>query len=405
MQAKKASTRHKRYLGNSVPRKTTTLRSSDWNDWKWQLRNRICSVEALSETFGRQISSGVVEASKKFPMAITPYYATLVRTASGNDPVYMMSVPSCLELNDPSYLVDDPLGEEADSPVDGLVHRYKDRVLLVTTSICGMFCRFCTRKRVTGQPEHCCGAAELTGWVNYLREHPEVKDVIVSGGDPFTMETEKLDEILTAIRSVETVETIRIGTRTPVVLPMRIDSKLVKMLRKHHPVWINTHFNHPNEITPEAIAACEKLADAGIPLGNQSVLLKGVNDNPEVMAELCRKLIQMRVKPYYIFAPDKVRGTAHFQTTIETGLRVMEYLQANVGGIATPLFVVDLADGNGKVPIIPNRIVSYNGDTVMLRNKRGSISEHINREEVPSQLISVHISGEEVRIPATSQTD
>ena len=392
MQTKKASERHKRHLGNGVPSKIITLRSSDWNNWKWQLRNRICSVEALSETLGRPISSDMAEAAAKFPMAITPYYATLIKRAEDNDPVYMMSVPSGLELNDPSYLVDDPLGEEHDSPVPGLVHRYKDRALLVTTSICGMFCRFCTRKRVTGQRERCCGKEEIAGWVRYLSEHPEIKDVIVSGGDPFTMETDKLDEILTAIRAVKTVETIRIGTRTPVVLPMRIDNKLVKMLRKHHPVWVNTHFNHPNEITPEAIAACEKLADAGIPLGNQSVLLKGVNDDPAVMAELCRKLVRMRCKPYYVFSPDKVRGTAHFQTTIEAGLRVMEYLQANVGGIATPLFVVDLADGNGKVPIIPNRIVSTNGDTVMLRNKMGSISEHINRDEVAAQLISERIS-------------
>ena len=366
----------KTVLGNGVPSKTTT--PQEWSDWKWQVRNRIRTPADLADKLQKETDEDVVSAAAKFPMAITPYYASLVRKFDESDPVYRMSVPSKGELVDPAFLSDDPLHEEEGSPVEGLVHKYNDRALLVTTSVCGMFCRFCTRKRVTGQKEHCAGSQQLAGWVSYLRAHPEIKDVIVSGGDPFTLETEKLDEILTAIRSVESVEVIRIGTRTPVVMPMRITPELVSMLKKHHPLWVNTHFNHPNEVTKEAIAACAMLADAGIPLGNQSVLLKGVNDDPLVMEDLCRKLVRMRVRPAYIFSTDKVRGTAHFQTTVEDGLKVMEHLQVAVGSIATPLFVVDLEDGGGKIPILPNRVVAMNGDKVVLRNKKNTLSIHSN---------------------------
>ena len=363
-------------FGEESPSKTTI--PSEWNDWKWQIRNRIRTVEGLASEFDEVINEEVFEAAVKFPMAITPYYASLIRNFDESDPVYRMAVPSKGELVDPPFLSDDPLHEEEGSPVEGLVHRYKDRALVISTSICSMYCRFCTRKRVTGQQEHCSGSRQLEGWVSYLKAHPEVKDVIVSGGDPFTLETDKLDEILTAIRSVSSVEVIRVGTRTPVVMPMRITPGLVSMLRKHHPLWVNTHFNHPNEVTKEAMTACSMLADAGIPLGNQSVLLKGVNDDPLVMEDLCRKLVRMRVRPSYVFSPDKVRGTAHFQTTVETGLKVMEHLQVSVGSIATPLFVVDLEDGGGKIPILPNRVMSMDGNTVTLRNKKGTLSIHSN---------------------------
>lgn len=363
-------------LGDGAPSKR--IAPDEWNNWKWQIKNRIRTAEKLASEFKAVVNEDVVQAASKFPMAITPYYASLIRDFSETDPVYKMAVPSKGELNDPPFLSDDPLHEEEGSPVDGLVHRYKDRALVISTSICSMYCRFCTRKRVTGQQEHCSGKTQLANWVNYLRSHPEIKDVIVSGGDPFTLETEKLDEILTAIRSVESVEVIRVGTRTPVVMPMRITQELVTMLKKHHPLWVNTHFNHPNEVTKDAIAACSMLADAGIPIGNQSVLLKGVNDDPLVMEDLCRKLVRMRVRPSYIFSPDKVRGTAHFQTTVETGVKVMEHLQVSVGSIATPLFVVDLEDGGGKIPILPNRVVSMDGDKVTLRNKKGTLSVHSN---------------------------
>jgi len=382
MQEQEASERHKRTLGFGAPSQRTAPRPEpeEWSDWRWQVRNRIRSVDALTSAFGVELEGGAADAARKFPMAITPYYASLIRTFDESDPVYLMSVPSGRELADPPCLGDDPLGEEEDSPVEGLVHRYGDRALVVSTSVCAMYCRHCTRKRVTGQKEHCHGEADVSAWVGYLKAHPEVKDVIVSGGDPFTMETGKLDALLSAIRSVETVETVRIGTRTPVVLPMRIDDELVGMLRRHHPVWVNTHFNHPNEVTPEAVAACAKLADAGIPLGNQSVLLKGVNDDPVVMADLCRRLVRMRVRPYYLFQCDLVRGVEHFRTRISDGLRIMEHLRGRISGMAIPTFVVDLPGGGGKVPVLPDYVVDgeAGGDSVTFRNYRGEISRYDN---------------------------
>lgn len=758
MQDENDEDRHKRCLGDGVPSKTFTPNheKTEWNDWHWQIQNRIRSVDDLSVAFGKDLGDSVREAAKKFPMAITPYYASLIREFNNSDPVYMMSVPSFEEMNDPPYLVDDPLGEEEDSPVSGLVHRYKDRALVVSTSICSMYCRHslsedtpvtmsdlsskkiqdvrigdmvvthtgdtkrvydvfsrgyakdvliistarhqhiettqehpflaikrkdilcnsgsrtickpnrkqclrrhpkrkttfvpnfveaselsvgdyvvvpqlrqrserfcdenlayliglyvaegdipkrkngkpicvrlsfgfhetetlakevkmicdsmgkkvvvkpnklvsgctvriydqdlamfleehaglyseskklsesicldssarfrqrmlegmnagdgylkhrqgmykgivsiefntasaalseqifmlltslgyapslyhsnppkadkiingrilknlkpmhhvrvmdengyaqwfgqpvcvtsksgsfecngylfcriksidrrkvkdnerfydlsveedesyvasflsvhnCTRKRVTGQHEHCSSRDELDGWVTYLKNHPEIKDAIVSGGDPFTMETSRLDEILTAIRSVESVEIIRIGTRTPVVLPMRIDAELVGMLRKHHPIWVNTHFNHPNEITQESQNALAMLADAGIPLGNQSVLLKGVNDDPLVIETLCRRLVKMRVRPYYLFQCDLVRGVEHFRTPVSVGLKIMEHLRGRISGIAIPTFVIDLPGGGGKVPLLPNYVLDgqVDGQDLVLRN-------------------------------------
>lgn len=361
----------KRGLGDDVPDKTTTSGSTEWGDWRWQVRNRIKSIEHLSSIFGCPAPSDAALAASRFPMAITPYYSSLIRKFDESDPVYLMSVPSGKELVDPPFLGDDPLNEEGDSPVEGLVHRYGDRALIVSTSICSMYCRHCTRKRVTGQKEHCSGETDVDRWVSYLRLHPEVKDVIVSGGDPFTMETPKLDRLLTAIRSVGTVEVIRVGTRTPVVLPMRIDQELVSMLRSHHPVWVNTHFNHPNEVTADARRACEMIADAGIPLGNQSVLLKGVNDDPRVMEELCRTLVRMRVRPYYLFQCDLVRGVEHFRTPISTGLAIMEHLRGRVSGMAIPTFVVDAPGGGGKIPLLPDYVESESNGGVVVRNYKG----------------------------------
>ena len=363
-----------RYLGNGVPSKITTLRTQEnWNNWKWQIENRITSSDDLSSTFGEHVGGEVSVAASKFPMAITPYYASLIRSFDQSDPVYRMSVPAAGELFDPPVLSDDPLHEDEESPLEGLVHKYRNRALLISTSICSMYCRYCTRKRVTGQSEHSCSKANLDNWVGYLRQHPEITDVIVSGGDPFTMATPKLDGILTAIRSVETVEVIRIGTRTPVVLPMRMDLELVDMLKKHHPIWVNTHFNHPNEVTPESAKALAMLADAGIPLGNQSVLLKGVNDDPLVMESLCRKLIKMRVRPYYIFLVDKVRGTNHFQTKVDVGLDIMRHLHKSIGGIGIPTLVVDLPEGGGKVRMSPNYVVGRNDDQILFQSQFGKV--------------------------------
>ncbi len=348
-----------------------------WNDWKWQVRNRIRSVGALRECFpGLSLNPALAQVSAKYPLAITPYYASIIHRMDDLDPVYRMAVPQSQELVDPPFLSEDPLEEEHDMPVPGLIHRYRDRALVMATTMCSMYCRHCTRKRVAGTREVTISACRLRQTHDYLVQHPEIKDVIISGGDPLTMDTAQLERVLEAVRSVESVELIRIGTRTPVVLPMRITAELTAMLKKYQPLWINTHFNHPQELTPEAIAACGALVDAGIPMGNQSVLLRGVNDDPEVMATLCRSLLRSRVKPYYLFQCDLVRGVEHFRTPLAKGLEIMEYLRGRVSGLAIPTFVVDTPHGGGKVPLLPNYIVSMSPTHTVLRNYEGMMMSY-----------------------------
>ena len=344
---------------------------NQWNDWRWQLRNRIRSVSQLQELFPTLRVPGLAEAAAKFPLAITPYYASLIRRADASDPIFQMCVPQGQELDDPAFLLDDPLEEGEDMPVPGLVHRYQDRALLIATTTCSAYCRHCTRKRVAGIRECSISPRRLQQVVGYLTAHPEISDVIVSGGDPFTMATDALERVIKALREVPTVDIIRVGTRTPVVMPMRITDELVQMLRKYHPIWVNTHFNHPNELTPEAAEACERLVDAGIPLGNQSVLLRGINDSPQVIEKLCRGLVRMRVRPYYLFQCDLVRGVEDFRTPLSRGLEIMEYLRGRLSGLAIPSFVVDAPHGGGKIPLLPNYIVSMSPSHTVLRNYEG----------------------------------
>ncbi len=343
-----------------------------WDDWRWQIRNRIRSFAQLTEQFpplrGHRAIEKVVE---RYPLAITPYYASLIRVPGYQDPIFRMSVPQAQELCDPSFLTPDPLEEEADMPVPGLVHRYRDRALLISTTMCAMYCRHCTRKRVAGTRETSLSVARLREVAQYLAAHPEITDVVVSGGDPLTMSTSLLERILAALRAVPSVQIIRLGTRAPVVLPQRITEELTRMLRKYHPLWINTHFNHPQEVTAESAAACTRLADAGIPLGNQSVLLRGVNDSPLIMEELCRALVRMRVRPYYLFQCDLVRGIEHFRTPLSRGIEIMEYLRGRLSGLAIPQFVVDAPHGGGKIPLLPNYIVSSSPTHTVLRNYEG----------------------------------
>ncbi|MDD4869730.1 MAG: KamA family radical SAM protein [Kiritimatiellae bacterium] len=364
--------------------------SLQWKDWQWQMRNRIRCVEKLREYFpSMERKPDLVMASERFPLAITPYYASLIRELDDTDPVFMMSMPQIKELWSPPFLREDPLDEERDMPVPGLVHRYPDRVLLIATSVCAMYCRYCTRKRVTGMRESCISESRIKRTVEYLRAHPEIKDVVVSGGDPLTMSTDVLESILAALRSVHSVDIIRIGTKTPVTMPMRITDELVAMLRKYHPLWINTHFNHPNELTPEAAEACTKLVDAGIPVGNQSVLLKGVNDDPHIMEELLRGLVRMRVRPYYLFQCDLVEGIEHFRTPLARGVEIMEYLRGRLSGIAIPNFVVDMPHGGGKVPILPNYVVSMSPTHSVLRNAHGmlvSYPEPYAEDKIPEKI-------------------
>jgi lysine 2,3-aminomutase len=338
------------------------------------MRNRIRDVSELKERFpSLDVSAGLVEAARKFPLAITPYYASLIRRGDLSDPIFRMAVPDARELVDSPLLCDDPLEEDEDMPVPGLVHRYPDRALLLVTTTCSMYCRHCTRKRVAAMQESTITPGRLAQAVAYLKSHPEIRDVILSGGDPLTMATETLERILAAVRGAASVEVIRIGTRTPVVLPQRITDELVAMLRKYHPVWINTHFNHPNELTPQSAEACARLVDAGIPLGNQSVLLRGVNDRPQVMEELVRGLVRMRVRPYYLFQCDLVRGVEHFRTPLARGIEIMEYLRGRVSGLAIPLFVVDAPHGGGKIPVLPTYVVSTSPTHTVLRNLEGML--------------------------------
>ena len=350
------------------------VRSGQWLDWRWHMKNRIRTAASLREHFpSLDVSSGLTEAARKFPLAITPYYASLIRKLDSSDPVFRMSVPQVEELHDPAFLKDDPLEEEEDMPVPGLVHRYRDRALLMVTTTCSTYCRHCTRKRVAGVLESAITVPRLQQAVAYLAAHPEITDVILSGGDPLTMGTEMLDRILAALRSVPSIQVIRIGTRTPVVLPQRITEELAAMLKKRHPVWINTHFNHPSELTPEAAAACERLVDAGIPLGNQTVLLRGVNDRPEIMEQLCRGLVRMRVRPYYLFQCDLVKGIEHFRTPLSRGIEIMEYMRGRVSGLAIPTFVVDAPHGGGKIPVLPTYVVSTSPTHTVLRTFEGML--------------------------------
>ena len=353
---------------------TMTCRPKGWDDWRWQMANRIRTPQQLLATFprlagGPDISSVV----GKYPMAITPYYASLIRRADSSDPVFQMCVPRVQELTDPPFLMPDPLEECRDMPVPGMVHRYPDRALVIATTMCSTYCRHCTRKRIAGTRETSITKRRLEQIAGYLTEHPQISDVIVSGGDPLTMSTEHLEMVLSRLRQVPSVQIIRIGTRVPVVLPQRITEELCQMLRKYHPLWINTHFNHPQELTPESAEACARLSDAGIPLGNQSVLLRGVNDRPQIIEQLCRGLVRMRVRPYYLYQCDLVRGVEHFRTPVTRGMEIMEYLRGRLSGLAIPTFVVDAPHGGGKIPVLPTYVVTQSPTHTVLRNYEGML--------------------------------
>ena len=362
-----------------------------WADWQWQMKRRIRSVNDFLAVFPHiPQAEALRRATATFPMAITPYYLSLIESPDPSDPIFAMCVPQVQELHDPACLRADPLEEDKDMPVPGLVHRYPDRALLIATTTCASYCRHCTRKRVAGSREVSISNVRLRQSVAYIAAHPEIHDVIISGGDPFTMSVKALENILAALRAIPSVDVIRIGTRTPVVLPQRITPELTAMLRKYHPVWVNTHFNHPRELTAESRTACERLADAGVPVGNQTVLLKGVNDRPQIIEELCRGLVRSRVRPYYLFQCDLVRGVEHFRTPLSRGIEIMEYLRGRLSGLAIPTFVVDAPHGGGKIPLLPNYIVSTSPTHTVLRNFEGmfiAYPEPCGANETPSEQV------------------
>jgi len=347
--------------------------------WQDMLRQSVDSGKDLVERFG--FDGELAERlNKLFHIRINPYYLSLIRYPG--DPIWLQCIPDAKEL-EVDGLPEDPLAEDAHSPVPSIVHRYPDRVLFLTTSQCSMYCRFCTRKRKVGDSSK-INMKYIQGGIDYIAAHPEVRDVICSGGDPLMMTDFMLERIIAGLRDIPHVEIIRLGTKMPCVLPQRITPKLCKMLKKYHPVYINTHFNHPWECTPEAKRACEMLADAGIPVGNQAVLMKGVNDDPEVMLELMRKLLVMRVRPYYLYQADITKGANHFRTPVSVGLDIMDKLRGHTSGLAIPHFVIDAPGGGGKIPLLPQYVLGRNGNEIILRNYKYDIYTYPDVEEQPN---------------------
>lgn len=349
-----------------------------WEDWQWQIRNRITTVEDLKKVIELSPAEekGIKHCLKSLRMAITPYYAALMDPQNPQCPVRKQAVPTFDETRISSFDLSDPLHEEADSPVPGITHRYPDRVLFLVTDQCSMYCRHCTRRRLAGNTDRALPTDLIEQAIKYIRKTPSVRDVLISGGDPLCLPNHRLEQIISKLRAIPHVEVIRIGTRTPVVLPQRITDDLVKMLSRYHPIWINTHFNHPLELTPESINACAKLVNAGIPLGNQSVLLKGINDCPHIMKKLMQSLVRARVRPYYLYQCDLSEGIEHFRTSVSRGMEIIELLRGHTSGFAVPTYVIDAPGGGGKIPINPQYLISQSQDKVILRNYEGIITTY-----------------------------
>lgn len=355
---------------------------SNWNNWRWQLRNSIRDIEILGKTISLDNTEkeSFKRISIKYPFAITPYYLSLIDKKNPNDPIRIQCIPSCEEEKLYFEMQEDPLGEEKDSVLPGLVHRYPDRALVTLTNICPVYCRHCTRRREWRKGKWVRKTQDLEDIFRYIEKHNEIRDVILSGGDPLILSTAKLETVLGNLRKIEHVEIIRIGTRCPVVLPQRIDDELVCALKKYRPIWVNTHFNHPNEITKEAKEACDKILCAGIPINNQSVLLKGINDSVEIMTKLCQGLLKIGVKPYYLFLCDPVSGTGHFRTSIEKGLEIIKGMRGFTSGLSIPTFIVDGLEGQGKIPLQPNYVVSKENGYMLLRGYKGEVFRYYNPE-------------------------
>jgi lysine 2,3-aminomutase len=349
-----------------------------WNDWMWQLTNTIRTVEDLKKVINLtpEEEQGVRVSMETIPLNITPYYASVMDPDDPRCPVRMQSVPISAESKKTAYDLEDPLHEDEDSPVPGLTHRYPDRVLFLVTNQCSMYCRYCTRRRFSGQVGMGVPKKQLDAAIDYIRHTPEVRDVLISGGDGLLINDRILEYILKSLREIEHVEIIRIGTRAPVVFPQRITENLCNILKKYHPIWLNTHFNHSLELTPEAKKSCEMLANAGVPVGNQAVILAGINDSVRIMKKLMHDLVMTRIRPYYIYQCDLSEGIGHFRAPVSKGLEIMEGLRGHTSGYAVPTFVVDAPGGGGKIPVAPNYIISQSADKVVLRNFEGVITSY-----------------------------
>ncbi len=351
----------------------------DWEDWHWQIKHRIRAREELAEIIKLtpEEEEGIKKASGRLSLAITPYWANLLDPEDPTCPLRRQAVPVASEFVVAPHEMVDPCAEDRDSPAPHLVHRYPDRVLLLATEQCAMYCRHCTRRRLVGDHKEDNSASRFDAAVEYIKSNRKIRDVLISGGDPFILEDEEIESLIQKIRSISHVEFLRIGTRVPVTLPQRITENLVAMLKKYAPIWVSIHFNHPKEITRRCKTACDMLADSGIPLGSQSVLLKGINDRPYIMKKLVHELLQIRVRPYYIYQCDPVRGTQHFRTPVAVGINIMEKLRGHTSGYAVPTYVIDGPGGGGKIPVGPNYILSQAKGKYVLRNYRGKIYTYL----------------------------
>ncbi len=346
---------------------------AQWNDWHWQQRERIVLLSQLEQVIRvtPEERTAAIETEAEFHMGITPYYAALMDPNDPTCPVRLQSVPTMGEMMIAPADLEDPLAEERDMPVPGITHRYPDRVLFYTTHNCPVYCRHCTRKRKVADPTSAAAKKQVEDGLAYIEQHAEIRDVVISGGDPLSLSDDRLDYILSRLRAIPHVEIFRLGTRNLVTLPQRITDDLVQMLKKHQPVYVNTHFNHPKECTAEAFEAARRLADGGCVLGNQMVLLKGVNDDPKTVLELNHKLLLMRVRPYYIYQCDLAKGISHFRTSVEAGRKIMRALRGHTSGLAVPQFVVDAPGGGGKIPVNPDYVVRHEGKKWVFRNYAG----------------------------------
>jgi lysine 2,3-aminomutase len=356
---------------------------ADWSDWRWQVRNRLSTVEDFERVLdltGEQ-RADLEACMGKFRVAVTPYYASLMDPDDPLCPVRQQGVPTPKELIVGAADMKDAIAETIDSPTTLITHRYPDRVLFITTEMCSMYCRHCTRRRIVGDHEGAVSDQDYENAFTYIRRNPEVRDVLLSGGDPLTLSDGKLEWLLQSVTAIDHVEIVRIGSRMPVVCPQRITPELCAMLKKYHPLYLNTHFNHPKEITPESERACAMLADAGIPLGNQSVLMRGINDCAKVMKRLVHGLVRIRVKPYYYYQCDLAEGTAHFRTSVAKGIEIYESLRGHTTGFAVPTYIIDAIGGGGKTPVIPTYMISQANHQVILRNYEGIISKYTEPDD------------------------
>jgi len=356
-----------------------------WNDWKWQVANRVTTVEQIGQVLNitEQEKEDISQVMDGFRVGITPYYASLMDPDDERCPVRMQAAPILAETFRGEEDMLDPLHEDEDSPTPGLTHRYPDRVLFLITDQCSMYCRHCTRRRLAGETDGARSMEDIDQCIEYIKRNPVVRDVLLSGGDCLCVDDDVLEYIFKKLREIPHVEIIRLGSRTPVVMPQRITDDLVNMIKKYHPVWLNTHFNHPKEMTPEAVEALRKLADAGIPLGNQSVLVRGVNDCVHIMRDLVHCLVKNRVRPYYIYQCDLSLGIGHFRTPVSKGIEIIEGLRGNTSGYAVPTFVVDAPGGGGKIPVMPQYLISQSPERVVLRNYEGVISAYTMPKALP----------------------